>query len=698
MKKKITITIFFISLFFPCFFLQCIEVGGHISEDTTWSPENNPYIVTHNLFVDSDVTLTILPGTVVEVYSALVIDNDPIDFYWQNGESVAKMIWVDGRIIAEGTEEDSIVFTRYQDDESNYRWGCIFFPEGSPESIFRYCEIKHTYKNVMNIGYGFQGALCSWNGRVRVENCEFENNYIAIWLENTTEPMMIYKNTFRNNSIYPTNLTPIYISLNNTDAFLEHNLLVARNKFLYRGSIFLTDANYLIDFVYNYMDSVHISVNRPDQGVMISYGNVVLNSGFGSGGISFSENDTCYVLKNTVINSNGVGISGYHGVIADNYIENNDEQYSVRARCDSSNIVYNNIVKDCIYRAINTEGAYSEIYNNIIINNYMSPIVSEVDYLHLFNNVIYNTRYAFFYQDFPMLVENNIFLTTEGIIAPNGHDENALFRNNCLTYPLPAGVTDGGGNIFDNPLFADTLNRDFHLLPGSPCIDAGYDTTYTSTFDADYFHRVIDGLNDGNAIIDMGAFEFGSSFIGGIRGYVYQSENGESLDIVKLKINGKPPEYSDSLGFFEFKLNEGTYNIQCSRFYYDDIILNGIEVIDGEFTDIEIYMDETVQVDEQEEISNFKFLISNFPNPFSSSTTISFQFSNEQNEQIKLEIYNIKGQKVKTFKNQQIIKSPNNQILWDGTDENNNPVSTGIYLYRLKTNNLNINNKMLYLK
>jgi len=53
---------------------------------------------------------------------------------------------------------------------------------------------------------------------------------------------------------------------------------------------------------------------------------------------------------------------------------------------------------------------------------------------------------------------------------------------------------------------------------------------------------------------------------------------------------------------------------------------------------------------------------------------------------------------VKTFKNQQIIKSPNNQILWDGTDENNNPVSTGIYLYRLKTNNLNINNKMLYLK
>jgi len=59
---------------------------------------------------------------------------------------------------------------------------------------------------------------------------------------------------------------------------------------------------------------------------------------------------------------------------------------------------------------------------------------------------------------------------------------------------------------------------------------------------------VVDGNNDGSAIIDMGAYEFGSSFIGGIRGYVYTTENGEPLDIVKLKINGKPPEYSDSLG------------------------------------------------------------------------------------------------------------------------------------------------------
>jgi len=75
----------------------------------------------------------------------------------------------------------------------------------------------------------------------------------------------------------------------------------------------------------------------------------------------------------------------------------------------------------------------------------------------------------------------------------------------------------------------------------------------------------------------------------------------------------------------------------------------------------------------------------NYPNPFNPSTTI--QFSNdyfEHNEQIDLEIFNLKGQRVRQFKikNQ---KGEKNEIIWDGKDEFQNPASSGIYLYRIKS-------------
>jgi hypothetical protein len=97
---------------------QAIEVGGHLTEDTTWNSANNPYEVTETLFVDADVTLTILPGTEIRISGASLTDYIEYhnNFGLFNGVSVAKYIQVDGQIIAEGTEQDSIVFTRLQDD------------------------------------------------------------------------------------------------------------------------------------------------------------------------------------------------------------------------------------------------------------------------------------------------------------------------------------------------------------------------------------------------------------------------------------------------------------------------------------------------------------------------------------------------------------------------------------------------------
>jgi len=82
-------------------------------------------------------------------------------------------------------------------------------------------------------------------------------------------------------------------------------------------------------------------------------------------------------------------------------------------------------------------------------------------------------------------------------------------------------------------------------------------------------------------------------------------------------------------------------------------------------------------------ISNVKLV--NHPNPFNPTTTISFSIPEES--KIELSIYNIKGQKIKSLLSDQ-IEAGEHTIVWNGTDDNNKPVSSGVYLY-----NLNVNNK-----
>jgi len=88
-------------------------------------------------------------------------------------------------------------------------------------------------------------------------------------------------------------------------------------------------------------------------------------------------------------------------------------------------------------------------------------------------------------------------------------------------------------------------------------------------------------------------------------------------------------------------------------------------------------------------------LRSNFPNPFNPSTTISFLLPKDAS--CILEVYNIRGQKVKTLINETRFAG-NHSVVWTGLDDNGKPVSSGLYFYRLTTPNSFQTNKMLLLK
>jgi Secretion system C-terminal sorting domain len=85
-------------------------------------------------------------------------------------------------------------------------------------------------------------------------------------------------------------------------------------------------------------------------------------------------------------------------------------------------------------------------------------------------------------------------------------------------------------------------------------------------------------------------------------------------------------------------------------------------------------------------------LFQNHPNPFNPSTEIRFETTYSQDSQI--EIYNLKGQKIKTFN----INSNEDSITWNGTDNAGKSVATGIYLYKLRSNNMETCKRMLLLK
>ena len=61
-----------------------------------------------------------------------------------------------------------------------------------------------------------------------------------------------------------------------------------------------------------------------------------------------------------------------------------------------------------------------------------------------------------------------------------------------------------------------------------------------------------------------------------------------------------------------------------------------------------------------------KVNISNYPNPFNPSTTIEFSIQNDS--EIELSIFNIKGQKIKTLANNEFTQG-SHSIIWNGDDE-----------------------------
>lgn len=84
-----------------------------------------------------------------------------------------------------------------------------------------------------------------------------------------------------------------------------------------------------------------------------------------------------------------------------------------------------------------------------------------------------------------------------------------------------------------------------------------------------------------------------------------------------------------------------------------------------------------------------------YPNPFNPETKINFNLAKSSN--VKIIVYNILGQKVKTLVNQQ-LNAGSYSTTWNGRDDYERQVASGVYLYSLETESFKTTKKVMLMK
>ena len=631
-----------------------------ISENTVLT-NNQSYVVLQNLVVNPGVSLTI--GTGVQISMP------------ENSNII-----IEGQLIINGTPQDPVQIIPHSSGGGN-RWGALCFNSATDSSYISHLKLEGASVGIEPLIH--RGSISSYNSHIKLSHIEIEDVIFPIYIEGGSISI--------DSSYISCDYICDFINVKGGNALIENCIFFGSNApdtdaidldNVVNGVI---RGNRIYDF--QGLNSDGIDIGENSQGINI-LSNLIYHSY--DKGISIGQQSSVNIIKNLVIGGNhGVAVKdSSFAYILNNTFFNNDTSIS------------------CFEKNEGAGGGSAEIINTILSNSMVSPIFTDE-----LSNVVVSFSLS----------------NTEDI--------------------------EGESNLFADPMFIDPGMYNLEIANNSPCIDAGdpnieFDSDGSNSDIGSYYIYNVDDYifsETDSLIYELKINEllakndsFNADEVGEFDDWVeIFNPTNQPLSLSGLFLTDDLTEltkwqFPDSLGV----LMPGAYlllwcddnelqgiNHTNFRLNADGEILvltqnNGLTIIDSISFGAQTSNQSFGRIPDGHEdwsilfptpegsnaqLGNFEndvlpskyYIHQNFPNPFNSNTIIRYGIS--EDAYVILTIYDLMGREIlQLVNNSQSIG--NKSVKWNGLNKNGEPLSAGVYIYKIQAGNFIDTKKMILLK